>query len=165
MRTALMNRASVYSPFERLADIRREMDRVFEGIGAGTMNGDSYWVPALDVRETTDRIECQIEVPGMEPSEIDVRIENGTLTISGEKKCATASSQENGGVRHLERRYGRFERSITLPRTVEAQRIRAVQENGVLTIVLPKTEEARARRIEIERAAPGQRIGDATPKN
>jgi len=160
MRTGLINHASVYSPFDRLADIRREMDRVFEGATAGSVNGASYWVPPMDVTETTDHIECQIEVPGIDPEQIEIRLENGRLTIAGEKKSAYSGGAEDGVVRHLERGFGRFERSLTLPRVVDGQRIRAVHENGVLMIVLPKAEEARARRIAIERTPVHQRFED-----
>ena len=137
------------SPLERLYALQREIDRAFETEANGTATS---WVPAMDVVETNDEVLCHVEVPGLTTDDIDIRVQDNMLVVSGEKKAAT-EQQKEGGFRSVERRYGRFERSFTLPRTIDAQGVRARHENGVLTIVLPKVEASKPRRVEIEGAA------------
>ena len=136
------------SPLERLYALQREIDRAFETEANGTA---SSWVPAMDVVETNDEVLCHLEVPGLTTDDIDIRVQDNMLVVSGEKKAAT-EEQKEGGFRSIERRYGRFERSFTLPRTIDSQNVRARHENGVLTIVLPKVEASKPRRVEIEGA-------------
>ena len=143
----MIARSMWVSPLERLYALQREIDRAF----STDTNGIGGWVPPMDVVETDNEILCHIEVPGLKPEDIEVRVQDNTVVITGEKKYET--NQHNGGFRSIERRYGRFERSITLPRTVEAGNVRARHEHGVLTIVLPKTEAARPRRVPIEAGA------------
>ena len=131
------------APLDALLDVHRELDRVFEGENAGTT-----WRPlATDVIETTDEVRVMMEVPGLEASELDITIDNNVLRVSGEKRAT--SSDEGAAWRLTERRYGRFERSFVLPRDVRADAVDASYENGVLSVVLPKREEAKPRRIEI----------------
>ena len=134
------------SPLERLYALQREVDRAFET----PANGASAWVPPMDVVETADEVLCHIEVPGLKPEDIEIQVEDNRLIVSGEKKFE--QSQDEGGYRLVERRYGRFERSFTLPRTIDANNVRAHHEHGVLTIVLPRAEAAKPRRIQIEGA-------------
>ena len=136
-------------PVERLYDIRREMDRLFEGTDTGVQNGAGQWLPPMDVVETKDEILCQIEVPGLSREDLDINIEGNLVTIRGEKKFEVGNDEKDSGYRHFERRYGRFERSFTMPRTVDTDRVSARHENGVLTIVLPKAEQARPRKVAI----------------
>jgi HSP20 family protein len=137
------------SPLERLYALQREIDRAFETEANGTATN---WVPAMDVVETNDEVMCHLEVPGLTTDDIDIRVQDNMLVVSGEKKAAS-QEQKEGGFRSIERRYGRFERSFTLPRTIDSQNVRARHENGVLTIVLPKVEASKPRRVEIEGAA------------
>jgi HSP20 family protein len=134
------------SPLERLYALQREFDRAFEGEANG---GSATWVPAMDVVETTDEVLCHLEVPGMTADDIDIRVQDNVLVVSGEKKASTEEHKE-GGFRSIERRYGRFERSFTLPRSIDTSHVTARHENGVLTIVLPKAEASKPRRVEIE---------------
>lgn len=134
------------SPLERLYAIQRELDRAFETETNGTT---ASWVPPMDVVETADEVLCQLEVPGLTPDDIELRVQDNTLVVSGEKKPATEQEKE-GGFRSVERRYGRFERSFTLPRTIDTNHVQARHQNGVLTIVLPKAEASKPRRIHIE---------------
>ena len=136
------------SPFERLYALQRELDRTFEGSEA--QNGGSAWVPPMDVVETTDEVLCHLEVPGLTRDDIEIRVQDNLLVVSGEKKYQFEGDQKEGGFRSIERRYGRFERSFTLPRTVDTHNVKARHENGVLTIVLPKVETSKPRKIEIE---------------
>ena len=134
------------TPFERLWDVRRDLDRLFEGSEA---NGSNLWAPPMDVLERENEILCHIEVPGMSTNDLDIRVEGNVVTITGEKKFER-NQTEKEGFRHVERRYGRFERSFTIPATVEQDKVTARYDNGVLTVVLPKAERSRPRRISIE---------------
>jgi HSP20 family protein len=133
------------SPLEGLYAVQREFDRAFEKSANGTL----AWVPPMDVLETNDEVLCQLEVPGLTPDDIDIRVQDNLLVISGEKKSAVKEEKE-GGFRSIERHYGRFERSVTLPRSVDTTNVKARHENGVVTIILPKAEAAKPRRIQIE---------------
>ncbi len=141
-------RAGAPSTVNDLFTTRREIDRVFDQFfgKAGTRTGP--WVPVVDIRETKDAIAVVAELPGMRPEDVEVDVENNILTISGEKKQEVTES--DGAEYHLvERRCGRFERSFTLPRTVDADKIEARVEHGLLTITLPKAEAAKPRRVQI----------------
>jgi HSP20 family protein len=133
------------SPLERLYAVQREFDRVLDG----QENGGATWMPAMDIVETADEVLCHLEVPGLTAEDIEIRVQDNVLVVAGEKK-QRAEQQKEGAFRSVERRYGRFERSFTLPRTIDAANVKARQENGVLTIALPKAETAKPRRIEIE---------------
>jgi HSP20 family protein len=137
------------SPLERLYALQRDFDRVFEG---ETNNGSQSWVPPMDVVETGDEVLCHLEVPGLSTDDIEIRVQDNMLVVAGEKKLEQNEQQE-GGFRSIERRYGRFERSFTLPRTIDTNNVKARHENGVLTIVLPKMETSKPRRVQIEGAA------------
>lgn len=130
--------------------------------GAGCVDGCGLeragWAPAFDVEENDREIALAGEMPGLDPNDIEINLENNVLTVSGEKRLAGAEDPEGAegaggtetGRRRLrERRFGRFTRSFALPRTVQAEGITADFENGVLTVRLPKAEEARTRRIEV----------------
>ncbi len=144
----------VLSPWADFATLRREMDELFDsffGRRAGVTNGEFVWTPVCNVWEDENALYVQAELPGLTKDEISVSVENGVLTISGEKREERREGQKD--TFHLyERRYGRFERSFTLPSNVDADHIRARYENGVLELTIPKTEEAKPRRIQIEAA-------------
>src|SRR5687768_12692727 len=144
MLPSLWNRGTVI-PVERLFEISREMDRLFENGGRSNENGETSWIPPMDVYETGDEILCQLEVPGLTRENIDIKVEGSRLTIAGEKKYEHHHDQKEPGYRHFERRYGGFERSFTLPRTVDTERVKALYENGILTVSLPKAEQSKAR--------------------
>ena len=143
----------------RLGDLRREIDRWFDSTATENLFG-TVLTPAMDVQEHEDALRLSIEVPGVKPEDLHVSFENGVLTVSGEKKFEQETGDENTGARSFERRYGRFERSVVLPPSVDPDNVTATCENGVLTIDLPKTAEARPRKIEIGRgASESRRIG------
>jgi HSP20 family protein len=141
------NRAGVFA-VGRLADFQRELDRVFQVFDG--QNGATSWVPAMDVVETKDAVEVRLEVPGLQPSDIDVRVEDNVLTIAGEKKHESRS--EENGYSHVERRYGQFRRTLKLPTSTEATEVSARYDHGVLTITVPKAERAKPRKIDIQSA-------------
>ena len=103
----------------------------------------------MDVEDQDDLVRLSFEIPGVNPDDVDVTVENGVLTVSGEKKYERRTGDEQRGRHGVERRYGRFERSIALPQSVESDRVSAQYENGVLTLELPKSAESRKRRIQI----------------
>jgi HSP20 family protein len=139
---------SPWAGFEELDDLRREMNRMFEGRNEPAEFGPSGVFPAINVSETADEIVVRAEVPGIKPGEIDVRVENQTLTISGERRPPT--EMENASLHRREREWGRFRRSLSLPTRVEASQVRARSANGVLTIELPKAAEARPKQITVQ---------------
>lgn len=143
---------------DRLYDLRREMDRMFDRVWGESRqaNGGGTWMPPVDVVENDEAIWCSVEIPGIEPEHLDVTVEDHVLTVSGERR--RDHEQREGEHRLYERRYGRFERSFSLPQTVDADNVKARYENGVLEIMLPKTEEARPRRVPIEEGTGGRRI-------
>jgi HSP20 family protein len=128
---------------------RREIDRVFDRFFGQADSMAGPWVPAVDVRETGEAIEVVAELPGLLPADVEVNIENNVLSISGEKKQEYGEKDGQGEYHLVERRCGRFERSFTLPRTVDAERISARFEHGLLTVTLPKAEAAKPRRVEV----------------
>ena len=141
-------RAEVPSNWNDLFQTRREIDRVFDRFFApGTVNAP--WAPAVDVRETKEAIEVVAELPGLRLEDVEVSIENNVLAIAGEKKQEVAEGSPEAEYHLVERRCGRFERSFTLPRTVDAGKISARFEHGLLTVTLPKAEAAKPRRVEI----------------
>jgi HSP20 family protein len=136
---------SVYGTWN---DLHREIDRLFESALSGTFMG-SQWLPAMDVEENADGLRLTFEVPGIDAKDLHVTVENGVLTVSGEKRSEAQGQNGGNETRSFERRYGRFERSVTLPQTVDAEKISARCENGLLIVELAKRAEARPRTIEI----------------
>ena len=110
-------------------------------------NSHRPWVPAVDMQETENELVVKADVPDMEMKDIDVRMENGTLTLRGERKFE--SQKTEGGWHRLERSYGTFERAFTLPETVNPEGVKADYNNGVLTVTLPKKEVAKPRQIKV----------------
>ncbi len=108
----------------------------------------SSFVPAVDIYEDEHNIVLTAETPGVEEKDLDIRVENGVLTVSGERKMENEEKQDN--FHRIERRYGRFTRSFTLPPTVDTEDVKAEFNNGVLRITLPKREEAKPKQIKIE---------------
>ena len=110
------------------------------------------WVPPVDIFQTGDKeLVLKAELPEMAREDIGITVENGTLTIKGEKRLAGDVKEEQ--FHHIERRYGRFSRSFSLPQTVDAGKVSAEYKHGVLTVRLPLREEAKPRQIQVEVAA------------
>ena len=106
------------------------------------------WVPPVDVLEEKEHIRIVVELPGLKPEDVNISLEGNALTISGTK--AQQAEERTERVHRYERTYGSFERSFTLPASVDAQHIKATYEHGVLTVTLPKTEKAKPRQIQVE---------------
>ena len=132
----------------RTPNIWSELDQIF---GRRLTNGVSTaWTPAVDVRETEDHLVMQAELPGFDSKNIVVSVENNVLTISGEKSQSWEDGSDDAQFHVFERRYGRFERSFRLPKTVDPEHIDARYKDGVLAVSLPKVEAAKPRKIEVK---------------
>ena len=140
-----------WRPFE-FERMRREMDRLwdsfFEGKPTRRAGEEREWVPSLDISETKGDLVVKAELPGIDPKDIDISLNEGVLTIKGEKKQEKEEKEE--GYHLVERSYGSFTRSIRLPREIRNEMINASYKNGVLKITLPKTEEARKKEVKIK---------------
>jgi len=134
----------------QLTDLRDEIDRLFEtpltelARGAQLLSG---WTPAVDVHEDKDNVYVKAELPGMKKEEIEVTLHEGTLSISGERKVE--NKVQNSEVYRAERFFGRFQRTVGLPSAVATDKVKAQYTDGVLTITLPKTEEAKPKQIDV----------------
>jgi len=136
---------SRWDPFQDLLAIQDEMNQVFGRARQG--QGGRVWAPALDISERKDAYVVTVEVPGVKPEDLDITLEDGLLTIQGERQFTAESSEQQ--FHRVERRYGAFRRSITLPAHVLAEQIEASFEDGVLQILVPKAEEAKPKRIQV----------------
>jgi HSP20 family protein len=141
-----------WDPFRDLLSIQDRMNKLFEqtlsrsrgeeGISAST------WAPAVDIYETPESVVMKAELPGLGREDIEIQIRDHTLTLKGERRFAKDVQQEN--YLRIERAYGAFQRSFTLPATIQQDKIRAVFRDGVLELTLPKAEEAKPKSIAIE---------------
>jgi HSP20 family protein len=139
-----------WSPFERLASLRDEMNRLFEGRWplAAESNLFSGWTPPLDIYQTKDHVLVRLELPGMKKEDFDISLHNGTLSISGERKAEQVG--EGSEPHRSERFFGRFHRSVTLPTTVDPKQVSATYKDGILEVRLGKAEEAKPKQIEVK---------------
>ena len=140
-----------YDPWRRLQEFQREMGTLFDrrlDEDTGIM-ATSDWAPAVDIKEEDNRFLILADVPGVEPDDIEVKMENGMLSIKGERH--KEYEEEREGYKRVERMYGSFHRRFSLPDTADAEGISAKSHNGTLEISIPKTEKAtKTRRITVE---------------
>jgi HSP20 family protein len=132
-------------------DLRRQVGKLFEDfLGDGWWGGDrtAEWGPAVDIAETPETVVIKAEVPGVNPKEIEVSVNENTLTLHGEKKDEKEEKGKN--FHRIERSYGMFSRTITLPCPVDGTRTEAESKDGVLTITLPKQKTAIPKKIEVK---------------
>jgi len=166
----LRNRLATPSMFEPWGELRREIDRLFDsaitGNGFdGSLPGENMqWSPVMDVEETEDKLRLTFEVPGVKQEDLAVTVEHDTLTVSGEKRFERTEGDGKHSARFVERRFGRFERSVTLPKSVDSEQVTAHFEDGVLTVELPKTETSRRRTIQIGGGTEQKRLGSKSER-
>jgi HSP20 family protein len=144
-----------WDPFRELQSLQNRMNRLFEeqsGNQEALMTSGAF-VPPVDIYEEQHGLQLKLEVPGIDEKDLDIKVENNILTVSGERKFEKEQKEEN--FHRIERRYGSFTRSFTLPQTVDTGNITADYNNGVLTIRLAKREEAKPKQIKVN-------IGQAT---
>ncbi len=139
-----------WANFGRLSDLRDDIDRLFESPLnelTRTSNLLSGWTPALDVFEDKDNFTIKAELPGMKKEDIEVSLHDGSLSISGERKSET--KHEDAEIYRAERFFGRFQRTVTLPAPVAADKVKAQYKDGLLTVTLAKTEQAKPKQIDV----------------
>ncbi len=155
-----------WDPFRDLLSIQEEMNELFNRAFGQRERGEPsarLWAPALDIAERKDAYLVKVELPGVKPEDLDISLEDGLLTVSGERQFTQESSDER--YHRVERRYGAFRRSITLPSQVKADAIEASFDDGVLSITVPKAEEARPKKITVRAGgSPRQVEGTSTEK-
>ncbi len=141
-----------FEPWSFVDLLHRDLDRL---VGARRVGGDEQspvadWVPAVDIIEEKDRFVLRADVPGVQTEDIEVAMDNGILSVSGERHAIAPT--DDSGVQRIERATGRFLRRFTLPDTANAEGISAKTSNGILEVVIPKAPEIQARRITVEAA-------------
>ena len=137
---------ATWSPFNRLSSLRDLLDSAFQ-LASSAPESASGWLPALDVFEDDEKVTVQVELAGMRKEDFDISLQDDMLTISGERK--SESEKREGESFRSERFFGRFSRSVTLPSPVKAEEVKAAYEDGVLTVTLPKAEEAKPKKIQV----------------
>ena len=149
-----------YDPFRDLRTLQQEVNRLFSGNLTRTFDDEDIargsWSPSVDIYENKDQIVIEAELPGMKREDFELSVENNVITLRGERQFEKKDESDN--YHRVERAYGSFTRSFTLPNTVSAEGATADYRNGVLRVALPKREETKARRIEIKSE------GTETPK-
>jgi HSP20 family protein len=140
-----------FEPFREFSTLQDRINRVFRESYRGAEGDESLttssFAPAVDVYEDEHKVTLKIEVPGIEEKDIDVQIENNVLTVHGERKIEKEEKEEN--YRRVERQYGSFTRTFTLPTTVDTESVSATYDKGVLKIALPKKAEAKPKQIKV----------------
>lgn len=138
-----------FEPFRDLLNLQNQVSRVFQDLGRGSdeLLTSGTFVPPVDIYEDEHSIALKLEIPGINEKDIDIKLENNTLTVRGERSFEKEEKEEN--FHRIERRYGAFARSFTLPTTVDPENVEAGYENGVLKIKLAKRAEAKPKQIKI----------------
>jgi len=140
-----------WKPFRDLVSIQDEMNRLFDDFFGRPITRPEWtepaWCPCVDVSETKDDVIINTEIPGMSKDDVKVSIQDNVLTLSGEKK--QEKEEKDSNYHRLERSYGSFSRSFTLPTTVQPDKVKAAYKDGILRITLPKSEEVKPKQIPI----------------
>jgi HSP20 family protein len=142
------------APFRGVSTLQEQINRLFnDAFEGGTQESNlTTWAPAVDIFENEHELVVKADLPEIDPKDLDIRVENNILTIRGERKFE--KKQENGDYLRVERAYGSFSRSFALANTVNTEAIKADYHNGVLTLNVPKREEAKPKQIKVNVAAP-----------
>jgi HSP20 family protein len=142
-----------YEPWSVVSQLQNEINRVFGNLNeTDGSSATSQWSPAVDVREYSDRFQLLLDVPGVEPKDVEITLDNGILTVAGnrtEEKAAGANGGNQPQQQRIERPVGQFHRRFILPDTADAEKVNASGRNGVLEIVIPKQPKAQPRRISV----------------
>src|SRR5712692_11388095 len=137
-----------FEPFRDLANFQNQINRIFQDYGRGSdeLLTSGTFVPPVDVYEDEHNITLKLEVPGIEEKDLDIKLENNTLTVRGERKFEKEEKEEN--FHRIERRYGSFARTFRLPSTVDAEKVEASYDKGLLKITIGKRAEAKPKQIK-----------------
>jgi HSP20 family protein len=148
-----------WDPFRELSSLQNRVNSLFQDYGRSgqdELTTTGSFVPAVDVYEDEHKVTLKLEIPGVNQEDVDVQLENNTLTIRGERKFEKEEKEEN--FHRIERRYGSFARSFVLPNTIDTENVQAGYENGVLKIDLSKRVEAKPKQIKVNIAG-GKSLG------
>lgn len=143
-----------WEPFQDLLAIQERMNRLFDETLQRTRSREeedisaSLWAPPVDIYETENEIVLKAELPEIDQKDIDIKVEDNTLTIRGERKFEQETKKEN--YHRIERAYGKFSRSFSLPNTIAQEKIKASYKDGILKLVMPKREETKPKQITVE---------------
>src|SRR5580704_4998440 len=136
-------------PWGVMPRLQEEINRLFGNARENdSSSATAMWVPLVDIHEYADRFELNVDLPGVDPSTVELTLEGGMLTLSGERPRTARQNGESQG-RRIERGHGQFHRRFVLPDTVDSEKVNATGSHGVLTITIPKQPKAVARRIQI----------------
>jgi HSP20 family protein len=142
-----------WEPFRGAATLHEQLNRVFgEGFNRQEESNLTTWAPAVDIMETEHELVVKADLPDIDPKDLDIRVENNILTIRGERKFE--KQVNDGNYLRVERAYGSFARSFSLANTVNTEAIKAEYQNGVLTLHIPKREEAKPKQIKVNVGTP-----------
>jgi len=138
-----------WDPFNHLTSLREEINRLFDlPYSDGSRESEFFgWAPPMDLYEDKNNLVVRAELPGMKKEEIDISLHQGSLVISGERKMEEQESE--GDASRAERFFGRFQRALELPKPVDAEKVSATYQDGILTVTLPKTEESKPKQIAV----------------
>lgn len=139
-----------WRPFRDIVSIQDEMNRLFDDFFGRPLTRpecEDAWSPSVDVSETKDNVIINAEIPGMSKEDVKVSVQDNVLTLSGERK--QEKEEKNANYHRIERNYGSFRRSFTLPTPVQPDKVKATYKDGILRITLPKTEEVKPKEIPI----------------
>ncbi len=140
-----------WEPLRELSSLQTEVNRLFDTVfdapRAGTGNGHRRWIPAMDLVETDEHFVLRADLPGLKEEDVKIEVEDSTLTVSGERRSEHESNRE--GYHRVERSFGSFSRSLTLPKGVDPAAVTAGFDRGVLEVRIPKPEERKPRRVAI----------------
>ncbi len=137
-----------WDPWRELARMQEDLGRVFDDRWSVRSGESVGWTPAVDIYEDEEGLTLRFELAGVEPKDVDIRFENGTLTLKGDRKLEREDKRDN--YHRIERQYGSFTRGFSLPATVDAEKIKAESRNGVLVVTLPKKAEAKPKSIQVK---------------
>ena len=139
-----------YDPFFSVRQLQDDINRAFRGWSSDDSSGvTADWVPAVDINEFDDKFQLFVDVPGVDPKDVEITLEGGVLTITGNRYVQAEKSDESVVRRRTERGTGRFYRRFILPETADADKVKAVDRHGVLEISIPKQAKAQPRRIKV----------------
>jgi HSP20 family protein len=143
-----------WEPFRGATTLQDQINRAFNDVfdRTGEESSLTAWAPAVDIYETEQELVVKADLPEVDPKDLDIRVENNILTIRGERKFEKKVNEDN--YLRIERSYGSFSRSFTLANTVNSEAIKAAYENGVLTLSIPKREEAKPKQIKVNVGTP-----------
>ena len=137
-----------YEPWSLLNQFNRELDSLFARPNTENSVATSDWTPAVDIKETENEFKILADIPGVDPKDIDVHMEDGVLTIRGEREAK--KEEEKEGYKRVERSYGSFYRRFNMPDTADADKISAKSVHGVLEVTIPKQEKVQPRKISVQ---------------